>query len=169
MKKLILIFIPLLAFSKPKLKDCQEALSKCLASESILHDTIYLHVPKTSRKDVKIAKFNAKTERNESNNKNKYKAEVSLKKEETKQLKITHRSERSNEKQKTKRNFVFQLGSSIKKFINSLTIGQILWAKILGATGGASALFTMLLGYVKKGSPFAYIFGLFRGNQEEKD
>lgn len=77
---------------KKELKACEGALSVCLASKEIVSDTIYIYEGKDA---IKVIKQAEKTKR---------KANV----QNTKVIKIENKTEKTEEKNKTKRNFVFQ-------------------------------------------------------------
>ena len=151
MKKSITILLLFsLAFATPKnkLKDCEIALQLCLQSPNLQRDTIYLHVPKTSRKDVKIAKYQAKTERKESTNE---KHQIIA------ELKTIKAIELSEDKVELKTSAVYQLGSSFKALLRGLNISQA-----LGLGGGVLGGLMGLFGFAEKFKPITKVLSLFK-------
>jgi hypothetical protein len=119
----------------------------------------------TTRRDVKLAKVEAKLDINQDkqiealkmdlftceSKKDLRKARI-ISKNETKQINTT-------EKEKTKRNFTARLFGSIDKVIRSLTIGQL-----LAGTGGLLSIFTVL---GEKFKPLGMFMSIFTGKSKE--
>jgi hypothetical protein len=116
---------------RSNLHDCESALSACLSAKDTIGDTIYIY---TAKEAVKVAKQAEKTKRKLSKHDNK--------------------TERKEQSEKTKRNFVFQFFTSIKRIITSLTLGQ----QFAGG-GGIAALYTA---FVEKYKPFSKLFSVFK-------
>ena len=154
MKKLILIlFLFSIAQAKPnkaqKIKNLENALRTCLSNKEVLSDTIHIEIEKEpTRKEIK-AEIKC--------NKVKSKHEVEKVKIEAKKAIVLAKQEvktnKTEQKQKTKRNFVFQFFSSIKRIITSLTMGQL-----IGGGSGVAGLVAM----VEKYKPLSKLLSIFK-------
>jgi Na+/glutamate symporter len=150
MNKLILILLiigsSISCFAGPKetkrqLHAAEAALKLCMASNNVAIDTLIIYGDKVAVKMVKAAEKRKKAAQKAKTKQlsNEEKTAKHEAKQETKQNKASERN-------KTKRNFVFQFFNSIKAIARSLTIAQILgsgegWAAIGGAVGSLGLFF----------------------------
>ena len=109
-----------------------------------------------TRKSIKAKKKQAKIEA---------KKDIIIEKEKTKQVRSDNKGKKGitkvEERNKTKRNVVFQLFSSIKVFLRGLTIGQI-----LGGGSGVAGLMATLMGMGEKLKPMEWIQSLLSKKEE---
>lgn len=139
----ILLSVAVFSFAGKKKKDLHEevefyktAFLECLSKKNLSFDTIHVEHIETSNKKPKQAVKLRKRE---------LKAEIKL-------YNLKRKKEKQQGKQKTKRNFVFQLFDTIKKGINTVK-----WVSIAKGTG----VVALVGGFFEKYKPFTKVFSLF--------
>lgn len=139
----IFLSIAVFSFAGKKKKSLREevefyktAFLECLSENNLSIDTIHVeHVETSNRKPKQAMKLR----------KRELKAEIKL-------SNLERKKEKQEGKQKTKRNFVFQLFDTIKKGISAIK-----WVSIAKGTGFVA----LVGGFFEKYKPFAKVFSLF--------
>lgn len=135
--------IAVFSFAGKKKKDLHEevefyktAFLECLSANNLSFDTIRVE-------GVELA--NVKPKQAVKLRKRELKAEIKL-------SNLERKKEKQEERQKTKRNFIFQLFDTIKKGFNTVK-----WVSIAKGTGAVA----LVGGFFEKYKPFTKVFSLF--------